>query len=76
MSGLLTKLKAVRMMKIIVWHSMIFLDLLYIAAFIAACTVVLPANRGDLLKHILTISAGTHGGELMLTAALRLWGKE
>jgi hypothetical protein len=29
-----------------------------------------------MLKSILTIAAGTHGGELMLTAALRLWVKE
>ena len=76
MTGLLSRIKAIRMMKIIVWHSMIFLDLLYIGAFVAACTIVLPANRADLIKSIMMYSATTHGGELLLTAALRLWGKE
>ena len=76
MAGLLSKIKAIRMMKIIVWHSMIFLDLLYIGAFVAACTIVLPANRAELIKSIMTYAATTHGGELLLTAALRLWGKE
>jgi hypothetical protein len=72
----MTKIKAIRMLKLIVWHSLIFLDALYVGAFVAACTIVPPANSAELLKSILTIAAGTHGGELMLTAALRLWGKE
>jgi hypothetical protein len=76
MSRLLSKVKAVRMMKLIVWHSMIFLDALYISAFIAACTVIPGEYRVELITHILTLAAGTHGGELMLSAALKLWGKD
>jgi len=75
MSALLSKIKAVRMLKLIVWHSMIFLDLLYIGAFVAACTVIPAENRVELISQILTLAAGTHGGELLLTAAIRLWGK-
>lgn len=76
MSGLLPRIKAIRMLKLIVWHSMVFLDLLYISAFVAACVIVPAADSADLIKHVLTLAAGTHGGELLLTAALRLWGKD
>lgn len=76
MSGLLSKMKAIRMLKAIVWHSMIFLDLLYISAFVAACTIVPKEDSASLITSILTFAAGTHGGELMITAAIRLWGKE
>jgi hypothetical protein len=74
--GLLSRIKKVRMLKLIVWHSMIFLDMLYIAAFVAACAVVQASDKADLISDIMKYAAGTHGGELLLTAALRLWGKE
>jgi hypothetical protein len=76
MSALLSKVKAIRMLKLIVWHSMIVLDLLYICAFVAACTIIPDDGRVELISTVLTLAAGTHGGELLLSAAIRLWGKE
>jgi hypothetical protein len=76
MIALLTKVRAIRMLKLIVWHSMIFLDLLYIGAFIAACTVIPDDGRVELISNVLTLAAGTHGGELLLSAGIRLWGKD
>jgi hypothetical protein len=75
LKGLLSKLKAARMLKVVVWFCLITLNAAYIAAFLLTFTAIPDANRADLVGKILTIMATTNGGELLLSAGVRLWGK-
>ena len=75
MRGLMSRLKAIRMLKLIVWFCLLTLNLAYASAFILTFTAVPDADRADLVSRILTTMAATNGGELLLSAGVRLWGK-
>lgn len=75
MRGLLTRLKAVRMLKLVVWFCLISLHLACFAGIVIACTLVPDTDRADMITTLCTILSGVDGGELLISAGVRLWGK-
>jgi len=75
MRGLLSRLKAVRMLKLVVWFCLISLHTACFAGIVIACTIVPDADRASMITTILTILSGVDGGELLISAGVRLWGK-
>jgi hypothetical protein len=76
MRGLLSRLKAVRMLKLVVWFCLISLHISCFAGIVIACTVVPDTDRAGMITTILTILSGVDGGELLISAGVRLWGKD
>jgi hypothetical protein len=73
--GLLSRFKAVRMLKLVVWFCLFSLHVACFAGVVIACTLVPDNDRADMITTILTILAGVDGGELLISAGVRLWGK-
>ncbi len=76
MRGLLSRVKAIRMLKLIVWFCVLTINISCVAGIVLVCTVCLDADRADAIVRILTVMAGVDGGELLLSASVRLWGKD
>ncbi len=72
--ALMGRRKTVRMLKVIVTYCIVFTSLLYVVGIVLACTIVPAGDRADLLAKVLYYATWTYGGELLMSALVKLLG--
>lgn len=71
---LMNKREKKRMLKIVVAYCIAFQTALFVAVIIIACTIVPENDRSDLLAKVMYYSTWMFGGELLISAFVKLLG--